>query len=184
MFDTKPYQDKFQTALTHLETELKKVRTGRAHPSMLDGILVEVYGSKMPLNQVASISAPEPQQLMVTPFDAANIAAISAAIRADQTLGFNPSDDGRNVRVPVPPLTEERRRAIVKSLGDKVEEARIALRNIREDARKAAKLAKDAKTISEDDLKRVEKAIDDEMSKLNQRIDEIMKAKETEIMTV
>jgi ribosome recycling factor len=184
MFDTKPYEIKFQNVIAHLRDELKKIRTGRAHPDMLDGIVVEVYGSRMPINQTSSISAPEPQQLLVTPFDPANLPVIVAAIRADQTLGFNPSDDGRNIRVPVPPLTEERRRGIVKNLGEKIEDARIALRNIREDARKSAKLAKDAKDISEDDLKRIEKAIDDEMSKLNREIDDIMRAKETEIMTV
>jgi ribosome recycling factor len=184
MFDTKPYQDKFAAAVAHLGEELKKVRTGRAHPDMLDGVTVEVYGTRMPLNQAASISAPEPQQLMVTPFDPANLNAISAAIRNDQSLGFNPSDDGRNVRVPVPPLTEERRREIVKSLNAKAEDARIALRNIREDARKSAKVMKDGKQLGEDDLKRIEKGIDDEMAKLNAQIDEMLSAKAAEIMTV
>lgn len=184
MFDTKPYETKFNAAIAHFEDELKKIRTGRAHPDMLDGIAVEVYGQKMPLNQVANITAPEAQQLLVTPFDPSNVQAIAGAIRADQALGFNPSDDGRNVRVPVPPLTEERRRQIVKMLGDKVEDCRIALRNIRQDALKAAKLARDAKTISEDDVKAIEKGIDGDMADLQNRLDAITKAKETEIMTV
>ena len=114
MFDTKPYDDRFAGAVSHFEDELKEVRTGRAHPSMLDGIQVEAYGQKMPLNQVANVVAPEPQMVTVTPFDPTNLQAISAAIRADQSLGLNPSDDGRLVRVPIPPLTEERRKQIVK----------------------------------------------------------------------
>lgn len=184
MFDTKPYIDKFATALAYFEGELKKIRTGRAHPDMLDGITVEVYGTKMPLNQIASLSAPEPQQLLVTPFDAANLQAIAAAIRANQALGFNPSDDGRNVRVPVPPLTEERRRDIVKILREKAEEARIVLRNIRQDALKAAKVAREGKQISEDDEKRIAKGIDDDIAKFQGQIDELARGKESEIMTV
>ena len=180
--DTKIYEEKFAAAVAHFAEETKKIRAGRAHPDMLDGIMVEVYGAKMPLNQVASVSAPESQQILVTPFDPGNVAAISNAIRADDSLGFNPSDDGRNVRVPIPALTEERRRDIVKSLSVKVEDARIALRSIREDARKAAKVKKEAKEISEDDMKRVEKGIDDDVMTFNGEIDKIAKAKEAEIM--
>src|SRR5687768_4791531 len=134
MFNTKSHEEKMTLALMHFEDELKKVRTGRAHPGMLEGIKAEVYGTAMPVNQVANVTAPEAQMLLVTPFDPGSIAAISAAIRADQTLGLNPSDDGRVVRVPVPALTEERRKLLVKQTSEKVEEARIVLRNIRQDA--------------------------------------------------
>jgi ribosome recycling factor len=182
--DTAIYTQKFAAAVARFAEETKKIRTGRAHPNMLSGVIVEVYGSKMPLNQVASVSAPEPSQILVTPFDPHNIAAISAAIRDNQSLGLNPSDDGRNVRVPIPALTEERRRDIVKSLNERVEEARITLRNIREDARKSAKVKKDAKELSEDDLKRIEKGIDDDVAKHNAKIDEIAREKEAEIMKV
>lgn len=184
MFDSKVYEDRFEAAVKRFEEELRKVRTGRAHPDMLDGLMVMAYGAQMPLKQVASVTAPEPDQILVTPFDPANIQDIALAIRNDSTLGFNPSDDGRNVRVPVPALTEERRREIVKSLGDKAEQARIGLRGIREEARKAAKLQKEAKAYGDDELKRIEKAIDDEMSKYNARIDAVMKDKEAEIMTI
>lgn len=184
MFDTKPYEEKFQNAVNHFEEELKKVRTGRAHPGQLDGIKVEVYGTLMPLNQVANITAPEAQLLQVTPFDPSNITAISAAIRADQNLGFNPSDDGRTIRVPVPALTEDRRRQMVKQAGEKVEEVRIVLRGVRQDAFKEAKRKKDARELSEDDMKRVEKAIDDEMVKVSAKVDEIFKLKEKDILTV
>ncbi|MCL2174001.1 ribosome recycling factor [Candidatus Saccharibacteria bacterium] len=182
--DTAIYTQKFAAAVARFAEETKKIRTGRAHPDMLSGVVVEVYGTRMPLNQVAGISAPEPSQILVTPFDPHSIAAIVAAIRDNKSLGLNPSDDGRNVRVPIPTLTEERRREIVRSLNDKAEEARIALRNIREDARKAAKVKKEAKELSEDDLKRIEKGIDDDVAKHNAKIDEIAKEKETEIMKV
>lgn len=184
MFDTKPYEEKFQNAVNHFEEELKKVRTGRAHPGQLDTIKVEVYGTLMPLNQVANITAPEAQLLQVTPFDPNNIAVISAAIRADQSLGFNPSDDGRIVRVPVPALTEDRRKQLVKQASEKVEEARIALRGVRQDAFKEVKRMKDAKELSEDDMKRVEKAIDDEMAKASAKLDEVFKLKEKDILTI
>ena len=184
MFDTKPYETKMNQAITHFEEELKKVRTGRSHPSMLDGVRVEVYGQQMPLNQVANIPAPEPQMLQVTPFDPSNVQAIAGAIRADQSLGFNPSDDGRLVRVPVPPLTEERRKQLVKQTGEKVEETRIALRNIRQDAFKDAKRKKDAKELSEDDVKRIEKEIDHLISGFQEKIEQIFKAKEKDILTI
>ncbi|HEY1085150.1 MAG TPA: ribosome recycling factor [Candidatus Saccharimonadales bacterium] len=171
-------------ALEHFTEELKKVRTGRAHPDMLSSVTVDAYGQKMPLNQVANVTAPEPQQLLVTPFDPGNIAAISASIRDNQSLGLNPSDDGRVVRVPIPPLTEERRREMVKQLGEKIEECRIALRNVRQDALKDAKRKKDAKELSEDDVKAVEKEFDKLMGEYQAKIDEQFKAKEQEVMTV
>jgi ribosome recycling factor len=184
MFDTDTYELKMTGALEHFEEELKKVRTGRSHPSMLEGVMVEVYGAKMPLNQAANITAPEPQMLQVTPFDPGNLQAIAGAIRADQSLGFNPSDDGRIIRVPVPPLTEERRRQLVKQTGEKVEEARIALRNIRQDALKEAKRMKDAKELSEDDVKRVEKEIDKLMADYQEKIEAAFKTKEKDILTI
>lgn len=184
MFDTKPYETRFNAAVAHFEDELKKVRTGRAHPSALDSIQVEAYGQKMPLNQVANVVAAEAQMLTVTPFDPSTLQAIVSAIRADQSLGFNPSDDGRLVRVPIPALTEERRVQIVKQTSEKVEDARIALRNIRQDALKEAKRQKDAKEISEDDQKRAEKAIDDFMSQANAKLDAAFKDKEKEILTI
>lgn len=182
--DIKKFDEKINNAIAHYEAELKKVRTGRAHPSMLDSVMVEAYGAKMPLNQVSNITAPEAGMILVTPFDVNNIAAITAAIRNDQSLGFNPSDDGRVVRVPVPPLTEERRKQIVKQTSEKVEDAKIALRNIRQDAFKEAKRLKDDKEITEDDQKRFEKDFDENMKKLNAQIDEIFKAKEKEILTI
>ena len=184
MFDTKPYEDSISAAMERFEDELKKIRTGRAHAGMLDSIKVEVYGSYMPLNQVANVTAPEASLLQITPFDPSNIQAISAAIRNDQSLGFNPSDDGRIVRVPVPPLTEERRRVLVKQAGEKVEDARIALRSVRQDALKDAKRMKDSKELSEDDVKRVEKEFDKMMQDAQAKLDATLKAKEKDILTI
>ncbi|OYW43011.1 ribosome recycling factor [Candidatus Saccharibacteria bacterium 32-45-3] len=184
MFNAKPYEDRFISAVSHFEEELKKVRTGRAHPSMLESVHVETYGQLMPLNQVSNVLAPEPQMLTVTPFDPSNLQAIATAIRNDQSLGLNPSDDGRIIRVPIPPLTEDRRKQIVKQTSEKVEETRISLRNIRQDAIKEAKRMKDAKEISEDDQKRAEKSIDDLIASYNVKIDDIFKAKEKEILKI
>lgn len=184
MFDTKPYETKFNSTLIHFEEELKKIRTGRAHPGQLEGVRVEVYGAILPLNQVANITAPEGQMLLITPFDASNIQAISSAIRADQGLGLNPSDDGRVIRVPIPALTEERRKQIVKQVSEKVEETKIAMRVIRQDAIKDIKKMKDSKQISEDDERRIEKVIDGFVTEMNQKIESIFKAKEKELLTV
>lgn len=184
MFDTKHYQEKMDAALDHFGEDLKKVRTGRAHPDMLSGVAPEVYGQRMPLNQVANVTAPEAQQLLVSPFDPSNIGAIAQAIRDDQSLGLNPSDDGRVIRVPIPALTEERRRDLVKQLGEKVENCRIAMRQVRQDAFKDAKRRKDAKELSENDVTRIEKDVDKLMSDYQVKIDEAFKAKEAEVMTI
>ncbi len=183
MFDTKPYTTKMTAALEYFVSELAKVRTGRAHPDMLASVMVDAYGSRLPLNQVANVTTPEAQLLQVSPFDPSNIKAIADAIRVSD-MGFNPSDDGRLIRVPIPPLTEERRRDMVKLLGEKVEDCRIALRTIRQDAFKDAKRLKDAKELSEDDLKAVERGIDDDMKTYQSQIDEHFRAKEKEIMTI
>jgi ribosome recycling factor len=172
------------STVSHFHEELKKLRTGRAHPSQLDGVVVVAYGVPMPLNQLSNITAPEAQLLQITPFDPSNIQAIAESIRKDQNLGLNPSDDGRVVRVPIPPLTTERRQAIVKQLNEKVEDTLIVTRSVRHDALDIAKKAKLDKNISEDDLTRIEKQIDELMSKSKAEIEAAAKAKEQEIMTV
>lgn len=184
MFDTKPYETRMQQAFEHFKDELKKIRTGRAHAGMLDGVTVEVYGTRMPLNQVATVTAPEAQLIQIAAFDQSNVQAIAAAIRDNPTLDLNPSDDGRIVRVPIPQLTTERRTQIAKQLGEKVEECRIALRSVRHDALKDAKAKKESKELSQDDLTRVEKGLDGTMSDFQSKLDATAKAKEQEIMTV
>ena len=179
MFDTKEDRGKMEGIVQRFKDEMKKVRTGRAHPDMLSGVKVEVYGQFMPLNQAANITAADATLLVETPFDPSNIQAIAAAIRADQALGLNPADDGRVIRVPIPPLTEERRKEIVKTASSKVEDAKVAIRNIREDARKAVKIATE---MSEDVKKRAEKEIDELTKEFSDKIDAEFKSKSEEIM--
>ena len=179
MFDTKEERKKMEGVIERFQNEMKKVRTGRAHPDMISGVKVEIYGQFMPLNQAANITAADATLLVVTPFDPTNIAAISAAIRADQSLGLNPADDGRVIRVPIPALTEERRKEIVKSASAKVEEAKVAIRNVREDARKAVKIADE---MGEDVKKRAEKEIDEITKEFSDKIDKEFKDKTNEIM--
>ena len=179
MFDTNEDRKKMEKVVERFREEMKKVRTGRAHPDMLSGIKVEAYGQFMPLNQVANVTAADATLLVITPFDPANIGAIASAVRADQALGLNPADDGRVVRVPIPALTEERRKEIVKTASGKVEEAKVAIRNAREDARKALKSAED---LSEDVKKRAEKEIEDLTKEFSDKIDADFKAKSEEIM--
>lgn len=180
MFDTDSVKAKMNASVEHFKEELKKVRTGRAHPDMLANVRAEVYGQMTPLNQIANVTISGASMLLVTPYDVSNIAKISSAIRADQTLGLNPADDGRVIRVPVPPLTEERRREIVKTASGKVEEAKIQLRNVREDARKDIK----GSDLNEDTKKRAEKAIDDMIKDFNATVDKLFAEKEAEIMKI
>ncbi len=181
MFDTNEDRKKMEGVVQRFKEEMKKVRTGRAHPDMISGVKVEVYGQFMPLNQVSNITAADATLLVITPFDPSNIQAISAAIRADQSLGLNPADDGRVIRVPIPPLTEDRRKEIVKNASSKVEEAKVALRNIREDARK---IIKNAEEMGEDLKKRAEKDIDDLTKEFSDKIESEFKTKSEEIMKI
>jgi len=177
-------QTKFSQAAERFKDGLKSLRTGRASASMLDGVVVEAYGTPMPLIQVATVTAPEAQLLQITPFDPNNIAAISAAIRNNQSLGMNPSDDGRVVRVPVPPLTEERRREIVKQVSGKHEDCMISMRNIRHDAMDAIDKAKKDKDIGEDDAKRLSGQVEDAMKTAQGNAETAAKAKEQEILNL
>ncbi len=180
MFDTQEEKQAMEKVLERFRDAMKKVRTGRAHPDMLSGVKVEAYGQFMPLNQTANITVSDATMLLITPFDPANIGAIESAIRADSTLGLNPSDDGRVIRVPIPPLTEERRKEIVKTVSERVEEAKIGIRNVREDARKDIKEAK----LPEDETRRAEKSIDELTKEYTDKIDAEFKAKEAEIMKI
>ncbi len=175
---------KLEATVKRFEEELKKLRTGRASAAMLDGVMVEAYGSPMPLNQVANVTAPEAQLLQITPFDPNNLQAISTAIRDNQSLGLNPADDGRVVRIPIPPLTEERRREISKQVGGKLEETMIVMRGIRHEALDAIDDAKKNKIIGEDDAKRLSQQVEETMNKSKLSAEDIAKNKEQEIMTV
>ncbi|HEX3082027.1 MAG TPA: ribosome-recycling factor, partial [Candidatus Saccharimonadia bacterium] len=121
---------KMEKAVEHFGEDLKSLRTGRANAGMLDGIMIELYGVMQPLKAAASVNTPDARTIAVTPWDKTALAVIEKAVRENQSLGLNPSNDGNVIRMSIPPLTEERRKEIVKSLGGKVEECRIALRNI------------------------------------------------------
>lgn len=175
--------ERMDKALTALGHEFGGVRTGRAAASILDKVSVEYYGSPTPLNQLSSVSAPESQMLVVSPYDKTALNAIEKAIRAAD-LGLNPSNDGVVIRVPIPPLTEERRKELAKLCRHYAEEARVAVRNIRRDANDHFKRQEREHEISEDDLRRLEvetqKATDAHIAE----IDDMLKRKEAEIMEV
>ena len=174
---------RMEKAVEDFRKAMASTRTGRASVHMLDGVTVDYYGSQMPLNQIAQVHAPEPQLITVQPFDQSQLAVIEKAIRAGE-LGLNPMNDGKLIRVPVPPLTQERRQDMVKHLHKALEEHRTAVRNIRRDGNEAIKKALKDKKISEDEekhsLEEIQKLTDEEIK----RMDEMSKKKEAEIMQV
>jgi ribosome recycling factor len=178
--DTRP---RMETVIDDFRRKLSTIRTGRAAVSLLDAVMVDYYGTMTPLTQMASVHAPEPQMLSVQPWDQTQVAAVEKAIRAAD-LGLNPSNDGKLVRIPIPPLTEERRKQLAKQVHEIAEDHRTAARNIRRDANERLKKMLKDKQISED----AEREGLDEVQKLTNsyvgKIDELSKSKETEIMSV
>ena len=174
----------FDKAFNHFQEECKKLRTGRAHPSMVEGVMAEAYGVPTPLIQLATITTPEPMQLQISPFDPSNVQKIAEAIRNAQELGFNPTDDGRVVRIQIPALTTERRQQVVKQLGEKKEDCFVSMRQARHDVMDKLKKLKQDKEISEDDQNRGEKQTDEVMNKVKIEVEAFAKAKEAEVMTV
>ena len=166
-----------------LKTEYAGLRTGRASVGLLDGIRVEVYGAEMPLNQVATVATPEAQTITVSVWDGSNVAAVEKAIR-DSGLGLNPNTAGGVIRLNLPPLTEERRKELVKVAKKYAEDAHIALRNVRADLRDRIKKAESDKQISEDDRKRYEEDLQKVFDARGLDIDAVAKQKESDIMTV
>jgi ribosome recycling factor len=172
---------RMEKALSDLQHDMAAVRTGRASVSLLDSIRADYYGTPTPLNQLATLHVPEPSLITLQPWDVSQIAVIEKAIRAGD-LGLNPSNDGKLIRVPIPPLTEERRRELAKKLHHIAEDHRVAMRNIRRDANEnVKKLAKD-KTISEDDDRRAHEEIQKLTDASIQKLDQAVKAKEKEVM--
>jgi ribosome recycling factor len=186
--DSKQVLDNFTQKLTsakdQLGEEFNSLRTGRANAAMLDTVSVEVYGSSMPLKQVAGISTVGADLIQISPFDPNTIAEIAQAIRSNAALGFNPTDDGHVIRVPVPPLSEERRREIAKQISEKVEECYVKMRNYRHEAISSIDKLKKDKSIGEDEAKRLDKQIEDQMNNLKKMVEEIAKSKETEILSI
>ncbi|HWZ84279.1 MAG TPA: ribosome recycling factor [Terriglobales bacterium] len=170
-------------AVEDFRREMASTRTGRASVHMMDSVRVDYYGEQMPLNQIATVHAPEPQLITIQPFDPSSLGNIEKAIRTAD-LGLNPMNDGKMIRVPVPPLTEERRKEMVKHLHRILEEHRTAIRNVRRDGNDAIKKAMKDKKISEDDEKRaleeIQKLTDDEIRKM----EDLSKGKEKEVMEI
>lgn len=174
---------RMEKVIADLQHEMSTIRTGRASINLLDGITVEAYGSPMPLNHVATLHVPEPNLITVQPYDMSQIGPIEKAIRASD-LGLNPSNDGKLIRVPIPMLTEERRKEMVKRLHHMAEDHRVAVRNIRRDSNESLKKLLKDKLISEDEDRRahdeVQKMTDSHIAK----IDQLSKAKEKDILEV
>jgi len=175
---------KMEKAVAHFAEDLKSLRTGRASVALLDGVMVEVYGVVQPLKAVASVNTPDARTIAVTPWDKTALPVIEKAIRENQALGLNPSNDGNTIRMSIPPLTEERRKEIVKSLGGKVEDCRIALRNVRHDVLNEAKRLEKAKEATSDDVKFAETELNKKIDQFQRKIDELEAAKAVEIMEV
>lgn len=176
-------RQRMDEALEAVRREFGTVRTGKATPALLDSVRVDAYGSKMPLNQVATISTPEPSLIMIQPFDRSLIGEIERGIQMSG-LGFNPANDGQVIRVPIPPLNEERRKEYVKLLSKMAEEGRISIRHARREGNDEIKQLQKDGEMSDDEARR----ITDEVQKLTDRyiglIDEALAAKEKEVMTV
>jgi ribosome recycling factor len=181
-FDKADIERRMNGAVESLKSDLGGLRTGRANTTLLDPVMCDVYGAKMPLNQVATVSAPEPRLLTVQVWDKSNMAAVEKGI-AYANLGLNPMIDGQTLRLPMPDLTEERRKELAKLAGKYAENAKVAIRNVRRDGMEALKEDEKKKEIGEDDRKRSE----DEVQKLTDRFvadtDTAAEAKEKEIMT-
>ena len=177
------YRDRMEKAVSALKEEFASLRTGRASASLLDQIHVDAYGSQMPINQVGAISVPEPRMISVSVWDKALVISVEKAIRSSG-LGLNPVTDGQNLRIPIPPLTEERRKDLVKVAGKYAEQQRIAVRNIRRDANEDLRTAEKAHVISQDEEKRMEADVQKLTDEAIRHVDEALKTKEQEIMHV
>lgn len=178
--DKKP---QFQKALEHLLSELATVRTGRANPSLVENVLVDSYGTNTPLQQLATISVPDAQSIVIQPWDKNVLKDIEKAIQNSQ-LGLNPVNEGEIIRLPIPPLTEDRRKELSKIVNQKVEDSRVSIRNIREDTWRIIKDQKASGEISEDDMYTQQKDLQKVVDEFNSKVKNIGEEKEKEIMTL
>ena len=181
--ELKTYRDRMERSVTALKEEFSGLRTGRANAGLLEPVRVEAYGSASPLSAVAAISVPEPRMISVNVWDKGMVVAVEKAIR-NANLGLNPLVDGQTLRIPVPPLTEERRKDLVKLAGKYTEQQKISVRNVRRDANDDLKKAEKAGEISQDEQKKMETEVQKETDAAIKRIDEALKTKEQEIMQV
>ena len=174
-------EERMEKAIGVLRSALAGIRTGRANPGLVDSLKVEVYGSATPIKQIASVGAPEPSQIVIRPYDPGTLKEIEKAIQAAD-LGLNPQNDGRLIRLSVPPLSGEVRRRMVGRVKELAEEAKVAVRNIRRDGNKAADAAEKKKTLSEDDRDHVKKEIQDLTKKYESQANDLAKAREKDLM--
>ncbi|GGC41829.1 ribosome-recycling factor [Novosphingobium marinum] len=181
-YDKADLERRMQGAVDSLKSDLSGLRTGRANTTLLDPIVVEVYGAQMPLNQVATVSAPEPRMLSVQVWDKSNIGPVEKAIRA-AGLGLNPINDGNVLRLPIPDLTEERRKELAKLAGQYAEKARVAIRNVRRDGNEALKADEAKKEISEDEKKRGEDDVQKLTDDMIRKVDDELARKEKDILS-
>jgi|SRR6185369_7851003 len=176
-------QPDFETAVDHFGNEVSKIRTGRAHPGLVENLSVDYYGTRTPLKQIASINIPEARQIFIQPWDKGTLPLIEAAFR-ESDLGLNPNNDGQGIRITLPALTEDTRRDLVKTLNQRAEEARIAIRTIREDLWKEIQELEKAGSISEDDKFFGKEELQKVVDSCNQKLETLRKKKEEEILTV
>jgi ribosome recycling factor len=181
-YDKADIERRMHGALESLKSDLGGLRTGRANTTLLDPIQVEVYGANMPLNQVATVSAPEPRMLSVQVWDKSNVTPVEKAIR-NAGLGINPITDGQNIRLPIPDMTEDRRKELAKLAHQYAEKAKIAVRNVRRDGNDALKADEKKKEISEDDRKRLETEVQKLTDATISEMDAALSSKEKEILT-
>ena len=181
-YDKADLERRMQGAVDSLKSDFSGLRTGRANTTLLDPVTVEVYGAQMPLNQVATLSAPEPRLLSVQVWDKANVQPVEKAIRS-AGLGLNPINDGQNIRLPIPDLTEDRRKDLAKRASQYAEKARVAIRNVRRDGNEAIKTDESKKEISEDERKRMEGEVQKLTDDMIKAVDEELARKEKDIMT-
>jgi len=179
----KEAETRMQGAIQALDDDLSRIRTGRATPALVEKIPVEYYGVPTPLMQLASISVPEPRSLLIKPFDPSTVKNVERAILSSN-LGLTPNNDGKSIRLNLPPLTEDRRQELVKVVSRRVEEARIAVRNVRRDLMRDLKELESEKMISEDDQKRGEGDLQKTTDRFVEKIDNLGKEKEQEILEV
>ncbi|HNW15298.1 MAG TPA: ribosome recycling factor [bacterium] len=185
MFEQKAFfddlKDKFDKSIDAYKTEIAQYRTGKATPKLLDGIFVDYYGARTPLNQMASVTTPDARLILVQPYDRSVLKGVETAIR-NANLGFNPVNDGANIKVPVPSLTEERRKDLVKQLHQLTEKYRVSMRNLRRDALAEIKRAEKDKEITEDEEKKFSDKVQKDLNDFIKKLDDIAKVKENDII--
>lgn len=177
-------QTKFDAAIAHLESELSGIRSGRANPGLVDSIKVNVYGQDMPLKSVATVSTPDAKTIQIQPWDQSNLSAVEKALTEQPNLGLTPNNDGRIIRISIPPMSEETRTQLTKVVREKAEGAQVSLRNARHEALNSAKAAEKNKQLTQDQVAKLEKDLNALIDGQQKKIQTLVDAKEQEIMEV